>query len=162
MKACEVCGREFEAKRITARFCSSTCRSRFHRGAETSVATLNANATLSLSQSPEVEKKLDKVINLLEMLVTQQSTHSAAPRQTIKMTIPDNVDIEISKAEGGGAAVTQNYLNSLFAMTGAQVTVAPPEPAKTIKLNGVEVEKSTGIKKMEVPQFDPPTFDDEL
>ncbi|WP_282191915.1 hypothetical protein [Adlercreutzia caecimuris] len=29
---CEVCGREFAAKRRTARFCSSTCRSRAHRG----------------------------------------------------------------------------------------------------------------------------------
>lgn len=34
IKKCEVCGREFEAKRKTARFCSSTCRSRSFRGYE--------------------------------------------------------------------------------------------------------------------------------
>lgn len=31
IKKCEYCGREFEAKRSTARFCSATCRSRHHR-----------------------------------------------------------------------------------------------------------------------------------
>lgn len=32
IKRCEVCGREFPAKRSTARFCSATCRSRYARG----------------------------------------------------------------------------------------------------------------------------------
>lgn len=32
IKKCEVCGREFRASRSTARFCSSTCRSRNARG----------------------------------------------------------------------------------------------------------------------------------
>lgn len=32
IKRCEICGREFRAKRKTARFCSSTCRSRAARG----------------------------------------------------------------------------------------------------------------------------------
>lgn len=32
IKRCEVCGREFKANRNTARFCSSTCRSRNARG----------------------------------------------------------------------------------------------------------------------------------
>ena len=31
---CEVCGGSFEAKRRTARFCSSKCRVRAHRGAQ--------------------------------------------------------------------------------------------------------------------------------
>jgi len=31
---CLVCGKEFEATRIDAAFCSSTCRSRFHRAAK--------------------------------------------------------------------------------------------------------------------------------
>jgi hypothetical protein len=31
---CEVCGGTFEAKRRTARFCSSNCRVRSHRGAQ--------------------------------------------------------------------------------------------------------------------------------
>ena len=34
IKRCEVCGREFQAKRSTARFCSDTCRSRNARGYE--------------------------------------------------------------------------------------------------------------------------------
>lgn len=34
IKKCEVCGREFAAKRSTARFCSVTCRSRNARGYE--------------------------------------------------------------------------------------------------------------------------------
>lgn len=32
IKRCESCGREFRAKRKTARFCCSTCRSRAARG----------------------------------------------------------------------------------------------------------------------------------
>lgn len=32
IKRCEVCGRMFTARRSTARFCSSTCRVRAHRG----------------------------------------------------------------------------------------------------------------------------------
>lgn len=35
IRHCEICGKEFVAKRKTARFCSSTCRSRYfraHRG----------------------------------------------------------------------------------------------------------------------------------
>lgn len=32
IKRCESCGREFQAKRSTARFCCSTCRSHAHRG----------------------------------------------------------------------------------------------------------------------------------
>ncbi|OFK22933.1 hypothetical protein [Olsenella sp. HMSC062G07] len=32
IKRCEVCGREFQAKRSTARYCSATCRSRAARG----------------------------------------------------------------------------------------------------------------------------------
>lgn len=32
IKRCEICGREFSAKRETARFCSNTCRSRAYRG----------------------------------------------------------------------------------------------------------------------------------
>lgn len=32
IKRCEICGRDFEAKRSTARFCSNTCRSRASRG----------------------------------------------------------------------------------------------------------------------------------
>lgn len=31
VRRCEVCGREFEARRSTARFCSATCRSRAFR-----------------------------------------------------------------------------------------------------------------------------------
>lgn len=31
IKRCEYCGREFEAKRSTARFCSGACRQRHHR-----------------------------------------------------------------------------------------------------------------------------------
>jgi len=31
IKRCEVCGREFQAQRRTARFCSATCRSRAAR-----------------------------------------------------------------------------------------------------------------------------------
>lgn len=34
IKKCEVCGREFQAQRKTARFCSATCRSRSARGYE--------------------------------------------------------------------------------------------------------------------------------
>lgn len=33
MRACEACGREFEAKRGNHRFCSATCRKRGKRGA---------------------------------------------------------------------------------------------------------------------------------
>ncbi len=32
IRKCEVCGREFLARRSTARFCSATCRSRSNRG----------------------------------------------------------------------------------------------------------------------------------
>lgn len=32
LKKCEICGREFEAKRSTARYCSATCRKRKQRG----------------------------------------------------------------------------------------------------------------------------------
>lgn len=32
IKRCEICGREFRAQRSTARYCSSTCRSRAARG----------------------------------------------------------------------------------------------------------------------------------
>ena len=32
IKRCESCGREFQAKRSTARFCCSTCRSHAYRG----------------------------------------------------------------------------------------------------------------------------------
>lgn len=32
IKRCEICGREFAAKRNTARFCSATCRKRNARG----------------------------------------------------------------------------------------------------------------------------------
>ena len=31
IKRCEICGKEFDARRSTARFCSSTCRSRSYR-----------------------------------------------------------------------------------------------------------------------------------
>lgn len=33
MRACDACGREFEAKRSNHRFCSATCRTRGKRGA---------------------------------------------------------------------------------------------------------------------------------
>lgn len=32
IRKCEVCGRDFAARRSTARYCSPTCRSRAHRG----------------------------------------------------------------------------------------------------------------------------------
>ena len=32
IKRCEICGREFQAQRSTARFCSATCRKRNERG----------------------------------------------------------------------------------------------------------------------------------
>ena len=32
IKKCEICGREFNAQRSTARYCSATCRSRAARG----------------------------------------------------------------------------------------------------------------------------------
>ncbi|MEC4294035.1 hypothetical protein [Adlercreutzia shanghongiae] len=32
IRKCEVCGRDYAAKRSTSRYCSSTCRSRAHRG----------------------------------------------------------------------------------------------------------------------------------
>ena len=32
IKRCEICGREFGAQRSTAKYCSSTCRSRANRG----------------------------------------------------------------------------------------------------------------------------------
>lgn len=32
IKTCEICGREFVAKRSTARYCSATCRKRKERG----------------------------------------------------------------------------------------------------------------------------------
>lgn len=32
IKQCEICGREYAAKRSTSRFCSATCRSRAARG----------------------------------------------------------------------------------------------------------------------------------
>ena len=34
IKKCAVCGREFQARRSTARYCSATCRSRAYRGYE--------------------------------------------------------------------------------------------------------------------------------
>ena len=46
MRNCIVCGKEFEAKRATAKFCSSTCRSKYNR---LSVAPDNLSVAVSVS-----------------------------------------------------------------------------------------------------------------
>ena len=43
-KVCAGCGKEFDAKRKTARFCSPTCRSKFQRGVSTPVSDAVSDA----------------------------------------------------------------------------------------------------------------------
>lgn len=62
IKRCEICGREFSAKRETARFCSSTCRSRAYRGnpymgetnAPVSSASLSNDEVLEIIQRAHI------------------------------------------------------------------------------------------------------------
>ena len=55
IKKCEVCGREFMAKRSTARFCSSTCRSRSFRGYEYDGELQPPTAQASMSDDEVLE-----------------------------------------------------------------------------------------------------------
>jgi hypothetical protein len=52
---CIQCKSDFEAKRADARFCSSTCRSRFKRNATDNCATDNATDNLELCRVCQVE-----------------------------------------------------------------------------------------------------------
>lgn len=54
---CEQCGKEFEAKRETARFCSSTCRSKSLRATLTPATLKNAtlNATDNVRDNHEAK-----------------------------------------------------------------------------------------------------------
>ena len=59
MAKCTVCNKEFEAKRVSAKFCSSTCRSQFNRvsvAENVSVAPISvANATVTATIKPPVD-----------------------------------------------------------------------------------------------------------
>lgn len=49
IKRCEICGREFQAKRSTARYCSSTCRKRKERGYEFVGEILPPNPSIAMT-----------------------------------------------------------------------------------------------------------------
>ena len=49
MNTCEQCKEEFEAKRATSRYCSSTCRSRGNRA---TLSKEDNNATLTATDKP--------------------------------------------------------------------------------------------------------------
>jgi hypothetical protein len=54
IKRCEYCGREFEARRSTARFCSAACRQRHHRALAYSGTEL-PRPTMSMSKEDALQ-----------------------------------------------------------------------------------------------------------
>ena len=77
IKACEECGKLFEAKRSTARFCSSNCRLKAHRAGHPLIP--------DLPQQPERSASFDDVANAVSDARRVSNTFSqlafTAPRK---------------------------------------------------------------------------------
>ena len=83
---CAQCGRSFVAKRVNARFCSSSCRSRFHRNAKSSsqlrehVADKDDDLVKAVRRELEAAKALDTVAGQLALLLAAQVKHEPGAR----------------------------------------------------------------------------------
>lgn len=56
IKTCEICGRQYIAKRSTSRFCSTTCRTRNHKGLGAYVGQITPPTGMVILSHSEVEK----------------------------------------------------------------------------------------------------------
>ncbi|GAA5154747.1 hypothetical protein GCM10023340_38800 [Nocardioides marinquilinus] len=110
---CEDCGRAFEAKRSTARFCSTTCRSRAARARKAAAESTDADQAAG-----KVEHELVKAVRaeLVKAGADQSFSGQLALQLARKIANPDET----------GVTALSKELRTV--MAAALAHVAPPAP----------------------------------
>jgi len=112
MAICENCGKDFQAKRVTAKFCSDACRVKAHRKAKEReiepLFDIAANALYELGKHTEGEFSFEAImfIKALEKIASYQdiSTKSSWWRcskcwQAIQKELPQDGDCSCGKTQ---------------------------------------------------------------
>ena len=81
IRGCDVCGRPYEAKRVSSRFCSGTCRKRNLRAprprlAETSPAAEDYSLLAATRAELEAAGRLDSMLGQVALLLAERMCDS--------------------------------------------------------------------------------------
>jgi hypothetical protein len=176
---CQCCYQPFERTRPNKIYCSKECRKaawyeanrdqvireqREKRAAQRDQRLRDLDLTQRTPRRRRNSSEtIDDLLSIIQMqqqqiaqltqLVQGQATVPPAILKPVATTAkPDNQEIEIgiTKAQGGGNS-HENFMRCLSGMAGVSFAVEKPEPTNT-----------GGIKKLDVPQFEPPSFDDDF
>ncbi|MGI6032355.1 MAG: hypothetical protein ACOX69_02940 [Coriobacteriales bacterium] len=94
-RVCEACGKVYEAKRSTSRYCSSTCRSRAHRHPYKAVPIYGDGGEATFTLPYAVEDAFRQARVASNMLAAVSNSPDAVPRLR---TIAGRVSAAISDA----------------------------------------------------------------
>jgi hypothetical protein len=127
MVACQVCGKEFEAARRTAKFCGSGCRVKAHRAPGTTAPAAPAAAPAASSEEPAPQLPIPGGLYEATERELQAAgrTHTAGGQAALVLAgMLDNR----SPLDGGSAiaAMIREHRNTLAAaVAGAQKSADP-------------------------------------
>lgn len=129
-RECEDCGREYKAKRSTARFCSSTCRTRARRAAKAAEAA--TTPVLQPDEPAQPEEPTDEGGKAEHGLVraVRKELLDADALDTVAGQLALQIARRIADPDGAGVSTLSKELRSL--LTEAKGAVAPePDPTPT-------------------------------